>query len=750
MQFLPNGGNYPGLKEVKVQIPKGWKVFYTRNGTTPNKKSSQVKKSISINGDEALYFAIYKKNSDSIIYKSNTYITSRKQTLPYFSIVTAPDNLFDSVKGIYVKGCCASEKPPYKGANFWKNIEKPIHIELIDKNKQVINQVAGIKIFGGYSKSMPQKSFAIYARKKYGKNRFYYPLFPQLPFNKYKNFILRNAGGDMQGAHIRDPFSSQLTKQWGIAFQEYQPVAVYINGKYWGIYSLREKINEHYIHQHFDIKKSDISILSPPEDIKYGTRNTLKDYQNLIHFLKQREILTNKDFKQLQKMIDVEDYLKYSIIQIYLGNSDASANIRLYKDAQKNTPYKTILYDLDMGLAIFDRKKIKENSLALFTSDLDTNKQYPTDYTLILRKLLTNDSIKNVFVNYFSDAIQTFFLPEHAQLLLDKMTKRWSEEIGYHRKRWNVKELRYERSIDRIKTFLKRRPVIIQKQLSQKFDLKEQFNLRVGHNKGGKIKLNSIFITNDYNAKYYKGIPLTVEAIPNDNFYFAGWKHNKSKNTKQTFTVQKENYSIEPIFKPKKTPPYLNKVIVSEFKISHVNTRFSADWIELLNTSNDTLNISNWTLKDEKEQHVFTLKEGTLLLPKSYLVLTTDKVKFKKEFGMFIHVVGNLPFGFNKNDKIRLYDDKGYRLVNIELSSFPPLKSKKLSWVRQGIGLDSDELQQWIQAKPTPGDNRLFFSQKNEYDKSRFLIHTTVFYGIILVLLIFIVIFYYFGKRLDI
>jgi hypothetical protein len=56
-------------------------------------------------------------------------------------------------------------------------------------------------------------------------------LFPELPFNKYKTFLLRNAGDDMKGAHIRDAISSQLIKNEGILYQEYRPVVVYINGK---------------------------------------------------------------------------------------------------------------------------------------------------------------------------------------------------------------------------------------------------------------------------------------------------------------------------------------------------------------------------------------------------------------------------------------------------------------------------------------------------------------------------------------
>lgn len=749
VNFHPEGGNHLGLKKVEVEIPKGWSVYYTRDGTLPNKNAEKVNKFISINGDEALYFAIYKRNKNTPIYKSNTYITSRKQTLPYFSILTDPNHLFDSLEGIYEKGCCASEKPPFKGANFWKDIEHPIHIEFMDRKMNVINQKAGIKIFGGYSKSMPQKSFAIYARKKYGTNRFHYPLFSQLPFNKYKNFILRNAGGDMQGAHIRDPFSSQLTKKWGIAFQEYRPVAVYINGDYWGIYSLREKINEHFIHNHFGIKKKNISVISPPNKIKYDTRNTLKDYQSLINYIKSKPTLDNKAIEEVQKMIDIHDYLKYSIIQIYLGNSDASGNIRFYKDVKKNTPYKTILYDLDMGLSIFDRKKVKENSFELFTSSLDTNKQYPPEYTLILRKLLTNDSIRSTFITYFIDALNTFFQPQTANKLLDQMVYEWKDEIGYHRKRWNVKELRYDRSIQRIRYFLSKRPLFIRRYLKEYFDLKDQFLLKIIDKKGGSIHLNSVILSSDYKANYYKENPICFQAIPNENYEFVGWKNQKDQNRKQCISVQEDQLTIEPIFKAKKKPDYYNQLIVSEFKVIHSKNSSVDDWIEILNTSKDTIDLSDWILKDNQDQHSFTLDKGTLLLPKSYLILTTNKKAFNKEYGMFMNVKGDIPFGFNANDKIRLYNDKGYLMINMDLSALKRGINREQSWVRQSLLPAKNKQQQWRQAEPTPGDNSVLLSTQTKLKKANSLLHTIVFYGVILLLLIFIIIFYYFGNRIE-
>jgi len=749
--FSPIGGNYPGLKKVNITVPEGWTVFYTRDGKTPNKSSKKVSNEITLNGDEALYFAMYKGNNPPI-YTSNTYITSRKQSLPIFSIITDPIHLFDSLTGIYEMGCCASNVPPFKGANFWKDVEKPIHIEFIDHNEQAFSQSAGIKIFGGYSVSMPQKSFAIYARKKYGDNRFRYPLFPQLPFDEYKNFVLRNGGGDMQGAHIRDAFSTQLTKKSGIAYQEYRPVVVYINGKYWGIYSLREKINEHFINAHFGIKKSNVSIIRPPNKVQDGPKSSLKDYQNLMHFLSEKEKLSNEDIYTIQKEIDIADYLKYSVIQVYLGNSDAAINIRLYKDVEKQTPFKTVLFDLDMGLNIFDENKHQENSLKLFTSSLDTNIQYPTQYTRLLRKLLTNDSIRYQYINYFVDALNSHFKKERAQELLLELTNEWQSEFIFHRKRWNVTEERYVRSIDRIKNFIDQRPAIMLNQLKAFFELKETYELHVYASEGGKVRLNSLYLNTDYSTQYFKGIPIQYEAIPDENYTFVGWKYGKDPSIKQYVNVDSKNFKIKPIFKQKKAPSYFNKVILSELNIAQPKSSNHEDWIEIYNISEDTIDLSNWFLKGSNDQDLFKLKMGTLILPKSYLILTKNREKFINEYGNNLYVIGDIPFDFNlRKDKIRLYDQSGFLLIQLNLEQLPKLEDKNNSLLRTNVYTANKIKEQWIEGYSSPGTKTYNELGEKAIDKNKLIANTFVFYGIILGLLVLIVFFIilavYIGKE---
>ncbi|PKR82087.1 hypothetical protein CW751_01755 [Brumimicrobium salinarum] len=742
--FNPTGGNYPGLKQVVVHIPKGFEVYVSRDGTLPTKQSEKVSGILNIKGDEALYFAIFKEGQQPY-YTSNTYITSRKQTLPFFSIITDPNHLFDKQNGIYEMGCCADKDAPFKGANFWKDIEKPIHVEFIDQNKKAFSQAAGIKIFGGYSVSMPQKSFAIYARKKYGDNRFRYPLFPQLPFQKYKNFILRNAGGDMKGAHIRDVFATQVSKKSGLSFQEYRPVAVYINGKYWGIYNLREKINEHFIHAHHGIPKDDVGIIRPPKKVQDGPPKILKNYHDLMKFLETRKSLNQDDIQQIQNVIDIDDYLIYSTLQIILGNSDAAGNIRLYNDFKKNTPFKTVLFDLDMGMNIFDEEKHLENSLQLFTADKNTDIQYPTEYTLLLRKLLSNNQIQIRFINYYMDALNTYFNPQSAHKELHKLTHEMMNEIPFHLKRWDISQLRYDRSIQRLQKFIKHRPSIAFKHLKSYFNLHNTFEVKYEASEGGQVKVNSLLLDQNFKGDYFKSIPIQVEALPADNFEFVGWKNSTDHTQIKQIRVQKNEILISPIFKPKEAPNYAHKLIIREVYIANKNEK-NTSWIEIYNRSKDTINLNNWKVKNKNNINIYTFSSNANILPHSSIVLVENKQYFYQKYDKNITVFGDIPFGFNVNNRaFKLFDYQEYKIQSLSLQNLPKPTNEQYSFHNIHHEVNVNHPQFWIEKEPTPGLTDISVIKANkeekENERSQLISNTFLFYGIISALIIIILFF---------
>ncbi|MBK9190623.1 MAG: chitobiase/beta-hexosaminidase C-terminal domain-containing protein [Crocinitomicaceae bacterium] len=226
--FEPAGGIYtkPVSVVLSSDLPNA-RIYYTLDGSEPGSGSMKYTKPIAVSKVAVIRAIAYGDGGTSRII-TNSYFCDRAYSLPVVSITTNPANLWDFTSGIYVKGCCADTVPPYLGANFWYDWEKRANVEMYEPTGEcAFNQVAGIGVFGGFSKGLPQKSLYVIARDRYGKKKFDYPIFPEREMDSYKSFILRNAGGDFGKTHFRDAFMTQLAKPTGLAIQEYRPAVVF-------------------------------------------------------------------------------------------------------------------------------------------------------------------------------------------------------------------------------------------------------------------------------------------------------------------------------------------------------------------------------------------------------------------------------------------------------------------------------------------------------------------------------------------
>ncbi|MFM7664465.1 MAG: CotH kinase family protein, partial [Bacteroidota bacterium] len=103
--------------------------------------------------------------------------------------------------------------------------------------------------------------------------------------------------------------------------------------------------------------------------------------------------------------------------------------------------------------------------------------------------------------------------------------------------------------------------------------------------------------------------------------------------------------------------PCQEELIVSEFNLGKVEILHNAeDWIELKNNSSAVLNLNGYVLKDERNQHEFTLS-GISLNPGAYAVLVKDSSLFHQRHEDFNgQALYQIPFGISKNDAIRIFD----------------------------------------------------------------------------------------------
>ena len=98
-----------------------------------------------------------------------------------------------------------------------------------------------------------------------------------------------------------------------------------------------------------------------------------------------------------------------------------------------------------------------------------------------------------------------------------------------------------------------------------------------------------------------------------------------------------------------------------------------ADWVELYNSTNDSISIGLWEFKDGNDDHVFIIPEDQVMVPGEYLVLCRDTLAFKENFPSVVNFAGELGFGLSGGGElIRLLNSNGDTVDVVEYDNASP------------------------------------------------------------------------------
>ena len=150
-------------------------------------------------------------------------------------------------------------------------------------------------------------------------------------------------------------------------------------------------------------------------------------------------------------------------------------------------------------------------------------------------------------------------------------------------------------------------------------------------------------------------------------------------------------------------------VVINEINYRSFTDFQPGDWVELHNTTNEVIAIGLWKLKDNDDDHVFTIPENKILLAHDFIVLCREVAAFENLFSGVTNIIGDLEFGLGGGDQVRLFDSGGLLVDMVEYDEEDP-------WPTQpdGIGftlelihpyLENDMAENWaaIAGIGTPG-----------------------------------------------
>lgn len=718
LNFEPSGGKFEAAITVKLTSNPGAVIYYTLDGSIPSSAAQRYIQPILVKDVSVIRAVAYNQGKKSKTV-TNSYFCDRAYSLPIVSIATNPANLWDYSTGIYVKGCCADSAQPYMGANFWKDWEKLANIEMYDEAGDLcFNQAVGINLFGGYSRMLPQKSLAIFARSKYGEKKIKYPIFPERDFDEYKSFIIRNSGGDFQRTHFRDAFMTQLAAPTGVAIQAYRPAIIFLNGQYWGIQNLREKISEHYLESNFGVDKDNVDILRHNATARHGSS---KNYKALLNFLRTKDMSNDAVVEELSTFMDIEDFIRYNIAETYSDNRDAGGNIRYWRERTDSAKWRWVLYDLDLGLGNNEPNGYKHNTVKKFTSANTEAWPDPAWSTFIIRSLLANKKLEIQYINTFADHLNTVYKEETALALIDEMHDNLEEEMPYHTKRWFTSVKNWEMHVEILRNFVRERPKYLRQFIMEKFNLKGMIKIAV-ESPGkdvAKITFNSLKIKKDFEGIYFKNVPVRITVEPRHDYVFVGWKGRTEKEMTLTI-VPSADLVLEPLFEPKAASSLFDALIFNELNVYQPDEDTSGDWVELYNRSAKELDLSGWVFTKDEYKDGFKIPSGTIIKPGAHYVLAENLAAFRAYFPTdSIAAVGDFDFGLSKKKgHLKLYDQAGLLVDSLSYVKHEWDSTASLNLVH----VDSSRLaSHWNQEKPSPGVASAAYRKflQHEADKAR-------------------------------
>jgi hypothetical protein len=543
---------------------------------------------------------------------TNTYFINQRgsdrYSLPVISLSVHPDSLFDHEKGIYVLGkiwydAGANNHSGGAPANYnqrgdeW---ERLMHMELYEPDgTRGISQEIGARLHGGWSRAFPQKSFRLYSRSDYGTSRFRYQIFPELELDNFNRLILRNSGQDVIMTLFRDAYIQKSVGHMNFATMASRAAILFINGEYWGIYNIRERYDEDYLETHYGVESERVDLLTGKSEVKEGSAS---HYTAMLQYLQGNDIRQAEHFDHIRTMMDIDNFTDYYIAQIFARNTDWPHNNVDYWRYQtdyhpgaiipeRDGRWRWMMFDTDFGFGWqpenwpstpqnrwdvpreFDRQSHTRNMIKHVT-DSPSERAWST---YIFRRLLQNQEFRYGFLNRFADMLNSTYRPERMVAVLDSMEAVYAPEIEEHLNRWSVTEpvhwnffwrptITFEEwrgEVEVMREFAQQRPVYQWRHLMD-FEGRDtvQITLRMNDEKGGYLRISTIDITPattgipdetyPWTGTYFRGVPVTVTAIPAAGYRFAGWEEFPNQKESSITIAFAVNFTLTARFEPDK------------------------------------------------------------------------------------------------------------------------------------------------------------------------------------------------------
>ncbi len=519
--------------DVNIPIDDGLTVRYTLNGAEPDASSAVVAGSLHITASATLKARSWGDGLIPSLTTAATYLIGEHTDLPVISLSMHPDSMFDDTLGLYELGPDADTVYPYWGANFWDERGIAVRFEYFDEaGIRQLDQDVELRIHGGRaSRNKPQRPLRLTARDEFGDDLIRYPFFPERPgVQVFKRIILRNSGADWCLAHYRDGLFHQVSLHNGLDIDElgFKPSIVFINGQYWGIHNIRERIDEDHLAINYGADRDDLLLM---EEENLSIQGDTMHFHDLKEYIHTHDLNDAANWAHVDSLLDVPSFIDYFALEMFAGNADwPSNNLKYWKPSITEGKWRYLMYDMDATM----------NVVGWIPLDFDMFYWVLVHRTgfvhaEIFRSLMTRDEFKRGFINRLADLMNTSLSSERFNAESERIKNTIRNEVDRHYQRWGTPPgLWHEHADVIIPAFAEQRPDIMRQDVSDQYLFPNTATLRfeVFPPESGGIHINTIEPEVPFTGVYFNGNDIDVTALPANGFTFDHWTYSEEEQAR--------------------------------------------------------------------------------------------------------------------------------------------------------------------------------------------------------------------------
>jgi hypothetical protein len=461
--------------------------------------------------------------------ETNTYFINDNSTLPVVSI-SGDANLSQLLNGTQ---------------------NEPIgYLEYFESNGTLADETMGdFDKHGNDSWAYNQRGIDFIARDDHGyKRRLEYPFFNTSDRVNYRRLILKAAGSDNYphqdgGAHFRDVFAQKLSEVSNLELDERRSsfVSLFVNGQYWGVYDLREKVDDnqytdYYYGQDYIYRDSDDYIqyiktwgATNPE---FGNQPAIEAWDSLMSYVQNNDMAIQANYNYVDSQLNIDSLIDYFVINSYLVNRDwLNWNTSWWRGtnpAGSALKWRYALWDMDGILGHYTNY----TGIPDITAGADPcqveSLEVGVGHAQTIEKLITESPIvRQRYITRYADLLNTHFSCEAVTQLFDNIVAEITPEMPRQLQRWGGNMTTWLNNVQAARDFLLTRcSQTISTGLVDCYDVTGPFetNFIVEPANSGKIRMNSEWLVNyPYTAQIFGNIETLLKAESNTGYQFSHW-----------------------------------------------------------------------------------------------------------------------------------------------------------------------------------------------------------------------------------